>query len=78
MLEKKGVLMKRHFNFAVALCATALVGILAPASALALAVEEAAIPASPTFTKDVLPILQAMREFAPGRVSRRFGVMSHA
>lgn len=24
---------------------------------------------------DVLPILQAMREFAPGRVSRRFGVM---
>jgi hypothetical protein len=28
---------------------------------------------------DVLPILQAMREFAPGRVSRRFGVMnSHA
>ncbi len=28
---------------------------------------------------DVLPILQAMREFAPGRVSRRFGVLnSHA
>lgn len=26
--------------------------------------------------KDVLPILQAMREFAPGRVSRRFGVMN--
>jgi hypothetical protein len=25
---------------------------------------------------DVLPILQAMREFAPGRVSRRFGVMN--
>ena len=56
MLKKKGVFMKRHFNFAVALCATALVGILAPASTLA--VEEAAIPASPTFTKDVLPILQ--------------------
>ncbi len=26
--------------------------------------------------KDVLPIVQAMREFAPGRVSRRFGVMN--
>jgi len=25
---------------------------------------------------DVLPILQAMREFSPGRVSRRFGVMN--
>jgi hypothetical protein len=25
---------------------------------------------------DVLPILQAMREFAPGRVSRRFGVLN--
>lgn len=25
---------------------------------------------------DVLPIIQAMREFAPGRVSRRFGVMN--
>ena len=32
-----------------------------------------------TDRRDTLPILQAMREFAPGRVSRRFGVMnSHA
>lgn len=35
--------------------------------------------ANSTERVDVLPILQAMREFAPGRVSRRFGVMnSHA
>ncbi len=36
-------------------------------------------PAQQTNTEerlDVLPILQAMREFSPGRVSRRFGVMN--